>query len=232
MVAVDEMRRSSSLCLSLCLASTGDAVSLLSPLLSDFSPVSAARRRQTGSLPSIQNRARVARRNGDAGFSTTGRPSQSRWVSCRLPGNSPQRHGAVARGLISLRQGKVGGGVPPQIPVHIATLTLAPVWKRRNHAFRSTWITQRVQGTNIIACRCPDILVPSDITRSRLSKAISILQVHPPRRCRSADDDPGLFPGCLGWRVFFWTLLCDGDTGHRETSFVRLRLMRQIGGLK
>lgn len=50
---------------------------------------------------------------------------------------------APLQGLISLRQGKKGklavACPPPQIPAPIATLTSAPVWKRRNHAVRSTW---------------------------------------------------------------------------------------------
>jgi hypothetical protein len=203
--AVDEMRRSSSLSLSLSVFSLDWRCCFrLSRLLSDFSPVSAARRRQTASLPSIQNTARVARRNGDAGFSTSGRPSQNRWVSCRLPGNSPQRHGAVARPHLTASGESWRWRAPPNSRAH-CDVDVGPGVETAKSRITPTWTTQRVQGTNIIACRCPDIPVPSDITRSRLSEA-HLDSPGPP----SGAVDPlmsirALFPGCLGWRMLFWT---------------------------
>lgn len=144
-------------------------------------------------------------------------PSPRKWT--------PQRHGAVARTHLTAsgEKGKVGGGVPAQIPAPIATLTSAPVWKRRNHAFRSTWDNATTfKEQNIIACRCPDISLPSDITCSRLSEAIAILHLSPGPPpvllsitcCRSEL----VFPAAWGWRMLFWTSAVRRDTRKQVSS--------------
>lgn len=121
---------------------------------------------------------------------------------------------------------------PPQIPAPIATLTSAPVWKRRNHAFRSTWDNATTfKEQNIIACRCPDIFTSKrhhlfqtlrghrdSPSLSRSTSSVVVDHLLSIRAC---------FPGCLGLENAFLDLCC--ATGHEETSFVRLRLMRQIG---
>lgn len=131
--------------------------------------------------------------------------------------------------LISLRQGKKGQlavacGPPPQIPAPIATLTSAPVWKRRNHAFRSTWDNAtafKEQNTQYYSVSLPrhfqsqaTSLVPDS---QRPSRSSTRLQVHLQCRCRSSDADPrACFPGCLGLEdVFFGPLLCDGTRGNK-----------------
>lgn len=232
------MRRSSSLSLSTWFSFSLDSRCPFFSCLSDFSPVRDSARRPHGrpangrraSRPSITSRRCRVFAQWPAKPKPLGvMPSPRKWT--------PQRHGAVARTHLTAsgEKGKVGGGVPPQIPAPIATLTSAPVWKRRNHAFRSTWdnaTTFREQ--NIIACRCPDIFTSKrhhlfqtlrghrdSPSLSRSTSSVVVDHLLSIRAC---------FPGCLGLENAFLDLCC--TTGHEETSFVRLRLMRQIGGLK
>lgn len=233
------MRRSSSLSLSTWFSFSLDSRCPFFSCLSDFSPVRTRRGGHTAADPRTGGEPPVhPSRPEDAGFSPSGRPSQSRWVSCRLPGNGHHSGMAPLQGLISLRQGKKGKlavACPPQIPAPIATLTSALVWKRRNHAFRSTWDNATTfKEQNIIACRCPDIFTSKrhhlfqtprghrdSPSLSRSTSSVVVDHLLSIRAC---------FPGCLGLENAFLDLCC--ATGHEETSFVRLRLMRQIGGLK
>lgn len=219
------MRRSSSLSLSTWFSFSLDSRCPFFSCLSDFSPVRTRRGGHTAADPRTGGEPPVhPSRPEDAGFSPSGRPSQSRWVSCRLPGNGHHSGMAPLQGLISLRQGKKGKlavACPPPNSRADCNVDVGPGVETAKSRI-SLHLGQRnnVQGTKYYSVSLPrhfhfqaTSLVPDSQRPSRFSIS---LQVHLQCCCRSPAVDPSLFSRLLGaGECFFGPLLCDGTRGNK-----------------